>query len=477
MRRASIVLLLWGLVTATTAFGAERPILFGDDVPASAAIVLPGRVPPAIAPFTAYRAVVEIWGCPTAFLHYNGRWAADQSMHWVGSRAVPLCIVQKDDAAEAMTFATYVLPVIASPPEAANVTLKPTQLIAPNAPALKPLMRNLLRAYFEPLVQGRDLRSRQLRLELAREWIVQVQYNGLLHETQHAFAGYGRPAEKLPAWELEERSHLTALRHSPSPQIALSQILGQYAAGEGVYYEAVRDILANLVRRIAEQPAKYPRFDAGRNLMAQLHMLSRDELARLAGQVMRARWETWDTGRGLVMEYDRPRRIDVSGRFRLQYPEPELAAAPAVARHVRISAVSGHPEATGSVLVPNINQPPLQKTWGKSHWRLDGDTALAVVFTVPAELSKAKLRVTHMATTDDHGQGGKTFIRIHVNGKTLVEGHAPPQEKDNRLERPEEFDIRDLLQPGEPNWIAFAWDSRQRSTLVYWLESFEIVIE
>lgn len=56
-------------------------------------------------------------------------------------------------------------------------------------------------------------------------------------------------------------------------------------------------------------------------------------------------------------------------------------------------------------------------------------------------MKKATLNVVHMATTDSQGRGGKTFIRIHVNDKTLVEAYAPPQEKDNRLERAEAFDL------------------------------------
>ena len=95
----------------------------------------------------------------------------------------------------------------------------------------------------------------------------------------------------------------------------------------------------------------------------------------------------------------------------------------------------------GAVLVPNLNQPELQETWGKTHWRFAESAALAVVFRPPDSVTKAALRVTHMATTDSRGRGGKTFIRIQINDKPLVQAYAPPQEKDNALKRPETFDV------------------------------------
>jgi hypothetical protein len=300
----------------------------------------------------------------------------------------------------------------------------------------------------------------------------------LLHEVQHAFLEFGRRPSDLPAWENEERSHLTALRHSPSPQIALSQILRQYDSGEGIYFEAVRDILANLVRRIADRPERYPRIDSGQNIMAQLHALSGDELGELAGQIMRARWEAWDVARGLSLEYEHPQRIDATRGYRLEYPEPEFSAhSPQPSRHTFVSAADGRPKAIGAFLLANANQPALQEAWGKTHWRLDGGAVLAAVFTPPASVKKATLKVVHMATVDLQGRGGKTFIRIHINNKTLVEAYAPPQEKDNRLQRPESFDVGRFLRQGKANVIAIACDPRKQSDLVYWVESFEVVIE
>lgn len=468
---------MWGLGVAAPASEADRPVLFRDDVPANALLLLPRREPPFILPFTAYRAVVNVWGYPTALLHYNGRYARGQFQQEIG-RGVSLCSVARDEVRESVVFMTQVLPVITSPREAVEVSLRPTELIAPNASALQPLRRNLLRAYFAPWVRGKDCRSLEVRVELIRHWMQQVQYNGLLHEVQHVFCSYGRRPSALPAWENEERSHLTALRQSPSPHVALSQVLGQYSGGEGIYYEAVRDILANLVRRIAEQPDRYPRIDSRRNIAAQLDALSREELGDLAGRIMRARWEAWDAARGLSLDYERPPRIDTTRGLRLERAEPEFpAVSPPSARQIHVSAVGGEPEATGAVLLANANRPLLQKTWGKTHWRLDGVSVLAAAFTPPASVTRATLKVTHMATTDSRGQGGRTFIRIHVNDRTLVEGHAPPQENDNRLERPEVFDVTGLLQPGEANVIILACDPRSRNELVYWVESFELEIE
>jgi hypothetical protein len=462
---------------AAEAPGAERPVLFDNDVPAEALLLLPTREPPFILPFTAYRAVVNVWGYPTAFLHYNGRYARGQFCREIGRAGVSLCVVERGEH-ESSVFLTQVLPIITSPKETANVALGPTQLIPPKAGALQTLRRNLLRAYFAPRVHGRDARAPDVRAELTREWIRQEQYNGLLHEAQHVFFQYGRRPSPPPTWENEERSHLTALRHSPSPQIALSQILKQYDSGEGIYYEAVRDILANLVRRIADRPKRYPRINSGQNIMAQLHALSGDELGELAGQIMRARWEAWDAARGLSLEYERPQRIDTTKGYRLEHAEPEFPAhAPQSARQIYVSAANGRPEARNAVLLANANQPALQETWGKTHWRLDGGAVLAAVFRPPASVKKATLKVVHMATVDSQGSGGKTLIRIHINDKTLVEAYAPPQEKDNRLERPESFDIGRFLQPGKANVIAIACDPRERSDLVYWVESFEMVIE
>jgi hypothetical protein len=457
----------------------SRSLLFGDDVPASALLVLPTmRASPYILPLTAYREVINVWGYPTAFLHYNGRYAKGQFQQDIGRSSVSVCVVEKSIAHQSKVFLNQVLPAITSPVEAIEVPLGPTQLMPPKAGQLPPLRRNLLRAYFAPQVRGKDCQAPTVRAALFRDWVLQDQYNGLLHEVQHAFFLYGQAPTKPPQWENEERSHLTALRHSPSPQTALSQVLGQYQDGEGIYYEAVRDILANVVRRIAEQPKQYPRIDTRRNIMAQLHALSADELADLSGQIMRARWEAWDAARGLSLQYDRPPRIDMARGLRLEHPEPPFpAVAPPPARHISVSAVSGRPETVGAVLVDNLNRPPLQTTWGKTHWRLNRDTALAAVFTPPGSMKKATLKLVHMATTDPQGQGGKTFIRIHVNDKPLLEAYAPPPEKDNRLARPEAFDITGLLEPGRPNVIALACDPQQRSELVYWVESLEVVIE
>jgi hypothetical protein len=422
--------------------------------------------------------VVNVWGYPTAFLHYNGRYARGQFQQELGRGGVSLCSVARDEARESVVFLTEVLPAIVSPTEQSEVALGPTQLIAPKASALQPLRRNLLRAYFSPRTRGKDCRSSSVRAELLREWIQQEQYNGLLHEVQHAFACYGPQPSRLPTWEHEERSHLTALRHSPSPQIALSQVLRQYGAGEGIYYEAVRDILENLVRRIAAHPERYPRIDCRRNIAVQLDRLTAEALAELAGQIMRDRWQAWDAARGLALEYERPPRIDTTRGYRLQYPEPEVCAeTPPASRRAYVSTANGRPEAAGAVLVANINQPPLQRTWGKSHWRLDEGGVLAAVFTPPASVTRGTLKLVHMATTDSQGRGGKTFIRIQINDRTLVEAYQPPQEQDNRLERPESFDISGLLRPGEANLIAMACDPRQRSELVYWVESLEVLTE
>jgi hypothetical protein len=242
-------------------------------VPAEALLLLPARQPPFILPFTAYRAVVNAWGYPTACLHYNGRYASGQFCR----TDVLLCVVGRDEYKSSM-FLTQVLPIITSPKETVNTALGSTELIAPKASALQTLRRNLLRAYFGPRVQGKDCGTQGVRAELIREWIRQDQYNGLLHEVQHVFFHYGRRQGDLPQWENEERSHLTALRHSPSPQVALSQILKQYDSGAGIYYEAVQDILANLVRRIAERPERYPRIKSEQNIMSQLDALSGEEL-------------------------------------------------------------------------------------------------------------------------------------------------------------------------------------------------------
>jgi len=476
MHAAWIAIALWSLGGAAETPGAGRPVLFDKVTPANALVLLPKSEPSRIVPLFTHRRVVSVWGYPTAFLHYTGRDAGGQFARRLPGGAW-LCCVARDDKHEADLFLTEVLPAITSPREVIETPQEPTQLITPKTHALRLLQNNVLRAYFGPRLAANDLNSQGARGKLIRQWIEIEQCGGLLHEVQHAFVAHGRPGV-LPQWENEERSHLTAMRHSPSPQIVLFRLLRQYDAGEGIYYEAVRDILANLVRRIAERPGRYPRINTRRNIVSQLDAISGDDLAEMAGQIMRARWEAWDVARGLSLEYERPQRIDTAPGFRLDNPESELRLdSPPPARQISVSAVSGQPELTGAILVANANRPPLQETWGKSHWRLQPGMVLAAVFTPPASANKATLRVVHMATTDSQGQGGKTFICILVNNKTLGEAHEPPQEKDNRLQRPETFDISGFLRPGKPNLIVLACDPRKHSDLVYWVESFEMVFE
>ena len=329
----SVAVLACSLAGAAPA--VERPVLFGESVPPNALFMFPIAAPPSLVPFTAYREVVNVWGYPTACLHYNGRYARGQFRRAFARGKASLCVVEKDEVRESVFFLTCVMPVLSTPREPVETSLGPTELIAPKAAELQALRRNLLRVYFDSWTRGRDLKSQPLRAMLIRHWIQQVQYNGLLHEVQHVFSGYGPRENTPPPWEEEERSHLTAFRHSPSPQIALYQVLQQYDAGEGKYYQAVQDILENVVRRVAAQPERYAKINPSRNIMAQLDSVSPADLAGLSGQIMQARWEAWDAARGLSLEYDRPPRIDVPTPRRLEHPEPQFpATAPPPARGI-----------------------------------------------------------------------------------------------------------------------------------------------
>jgi hypothetical protein len=457
------------LLAVLTLGAADGGPLFDSVVPRDMTVLRLVEDAPHLVAVRYRRIEVPIWGYRVAALFDNGPRCRGQWQRAVGKDGLSIVNVECLGRERALDlFAALSLPVDhAVPPRG------PMALLSPRDPAVDVLRANMLRAFW----RGRPESSRAE--DFARAYAVEDQVNGLLHEIAHSFQGYGKPPLPLPQWENEERSHLAALRHGRSPHQAWHGILGQYGKGEGIYFEAVQDILEHHVAWIWFHGGDFPEIDLGKNIMAQLYKLTAAQHNALAGHAMRLRFGDRDRARGLALEYDGPGRLEM-------LPPEVLAPAPEETPTgdgvpdlrpgaVRMSIASGSAESYG--IRPFATFAATQSTWGKTHWRIDGDAVVGGVFRAPPQVKRAVLRVVHMATWDGEGRGGRTFIAIALNDRFLAKGHAPPDEGENRLARPEEFDIAGFLRPGAANAIAFGMDPSRRSDLVYWLEGFEIEIE
>lgn len=455
--------------------GASDPVLppgsvmFDSAVPKDLTVFRLVEAHPFLVAVRYRRIEVPIWGYRVAALFDNGSLCRGQWQRGIGDDGLSIVNVEFLPPERAREL----FAVAMEPPEPGIPPRGPLTLLPPADPALEVLRANLLRACWRGRPEAADPES------FVRAYQVEDQLNGLLHEVQHSLDGWGRPPRALPQWESEERSHLTALRHGRSPHQAWHGILGQYRKGEGMYFEAVQDILSLHVAWIWSHAADYPAIDAGKNIMAELHRLTAPELNVLAGHAMRQRFGEWDRLRGLALDHEGPPRIEPPPE--VLAPSPEVAVpgddAPALSAGggVRLSIVSGTLQSGGIRPFPTLAS--TQSTWGKTHWRIGGDAVVGGVFRAPTGVKRAVLRVVHMATRDDAGRGGRTFIAIAVNDALVARGHGPPDEGDNALARPEEFDITRFVRPGAANAIAFGMDPSRRSDLVYWLEGFEISME
>jgi hypothetical protein len=444
-------------------------VMFDAAVPRDLMVLRIVADPPRLAAIRYRRIEVPIWGYRVAVLFDNGPRCRGQWQRGIGEGGTSIVNVEFLRRERALEL----LPVVARPLEDVLPDRGPLTLLPPRDPGVEVLRANLLRACW----RGRPEASDPDRF--ARACAVEDQVNGLLHEVAHSFGAWGRPLRALPSWENEERSHLTALRHGRAPQQAWHGILGQYRSGEGIYFEAVQDILALHVAWIWFHAGEYPAIDAGKNIMAQLHKLTAPELNALAGHAMRRRFGEWDRARGLALDHDGARRLEeVPPEVLAPAPEEALpgdAAPDRPARRVRMSIASATLECDGLRAFPTLAS--TQSTWGKTHWRIAGDAVVGGVFRAPPEVKRAVLRVVHMATRDGNGRGGRTFIAIALNDGLAVKGHGPPDEGDNPLARPEEFDVTARIRPGAANAIAFGMDPARRSDLVYWLEGFVLEME
>jgi hypothetical protein len=94
------------------------------------------------------------------------------------------------------------------------------------------------------------------------------------------------------AEQLEYRAELVALADSPDPRVPLAQVLdaadgggrGPTAHAAG-YEELLEDLLGLLDEGVVKDPTRWPRIDAGRTLVQQLHRLTPDEVRALAREL------------------------------------------------------------------------------------------------------------------------------------------------------------------------------------------------
>ncbi len=450
-------------------------VLFGSLVPPEARLPRVVGKAPFLVQVRYVRVAVPIWGYKVAALFDDGPWCRGEWQKGIGKRGLSVVNVQRDPAGARAYLGNKILPLLEKKAPPGLPDLPPGALIPPDRPALGTLRARFLQAAWPAFGKNPDLDA------FTRAWVEEEVRDGLLHEIQHTFYGFRGPPHPLAQWENEERSHLTALAHSRNPRQVWYRILGQYARGEGIYYLAVRDILERTVRRILESPASFPALDTQKNLMAQLPLLSPGDLRKLASLVFREKWEDWEKGRGLDPDLSHPPvlgeewgRLDTSPPKEAAFPGEEKLPIPA--RRISLTARTGKVRAEGirPFTSPPPWSPPLERRFGRTHWRIAGGDVLGGSFLAPQKVKKALLSVLHMATRDGRGRGGGTFITIILNGKQVVAGHAPPAEEKNPLNRPEVFDVTPFILPGRVNRIAYALDPVKKSRLVSWLEGFTL---
>lgn len=443
-------------------------VLFDDLVPPSLTVLRALEDPPQLVEIRYRRSVVPIWGYRVAVLLDNGPWCRGQWQRGISDGG--LSIVNVEWIAEDRVRDVY--SILSRSLETRLPNASPTALIAPADPALQALRENLIVTGWGGRDEAKD--AGRFLAAFRRE----DQLAGLLHEVQHAFYGFGEAPRRLPQWENEERSHLTALRHASCPHQVWHGILGQYRRGRGIYYQAVKDILEGYVARLARRPDEFPALDPRLSLMGQLYKLTPDQMRRLAGEVMRARWPEWDRAKGLQLDYRAPPPLRDGPELALRAPpagDSGGSVPPEARALVSMSIASGELRADG--IRPFGTLASRQTTWGRTHWRLAGDAVVGGLFRAPEDVKRARLRVVHMATRDGQGRGGRTFVTIRIDDRVVASGHAPPEEDVNPLERPEVFDVTGHIRPGALHRIGFALDPGRSSELVYWLERFTLELE
>ncbi len=154
----------------------------------------------------------------------------------------------------------------------------------------------------DALPAGDRLTQDRQRAVLLTQWLLDAaEYHELGHiqlqrnylpVSAHLFRGIGLlfqegfSAQNISAWS-ERQAQLTALVHARQPLVALYRTVSSIgkSAERSRHAKAYRGILSGFVGLIHAQPSRFPNIDVRRNILAQLHRLTADQVRELAQEL------------------------------------------------------------------------------------------------------------------------------------------------------------------------------------------------